>query len=234
MAGGEGSRAGGELPKQFHRLLGIPMLWWSVLAFHKEDPETQISIVMHPGFFDEYDEILKEQIAQSSGSDSDWMEKIRLVSGGRNRSHSVSNGILSLPDSADSLIAVHDAARPMASVDLIRRGWKCAEQNKSAVPAVRVYDSLRELPASGSEITDCRDSVAVDRSRFAAVQTPQIFRADILKAAYRLEDRPEFTDDASRVEALGVPVCLYEGFPENIKVTNPIDFAIAETLLKDK
>lgn len=219
MAGGEGRRAGGELPKQFVKLLGIPMLWWSVIAFHQEDPETEISIVMHPGFFDDYDIMLSELPEEVRNI------KVRLVAGGRNRGASVANGILELPDDPDTLIAVHDAARPLVSTDMIARGWESAVQTGSGVPVVPVSDSLREFT------TDNRFK-AVDRSRFVAVQTPQVFRADMLHKAYRLPDRPEFTDDASRVEAAGYDVTPYEGIPMNIKVTNPSDFTVAKALLE--
>lgn len=218
MAGGEGRRAGGEMPKQFVKLLGIPMLWWSVMAFHREDPETEISVVMHPGFFDDYDLMLSGLPREVRGI------PVRLVAGGRSRGESVANGLMALPDTRDALVAVHDAARPLVTTDMIARGWECAALNGTAVPACPVTDSLRELTEGGS--------TAVDRSRFVSVQTPQVFRADILKSAYRLEERPEFTDDASRVEADGGCITLYDGIPANLKVTNPADFAIAETLLK--
>lgn len=218
MAGGEGRRAGGEMPKQFHKLLGIPMLWWSVMAFHSEDPQTEISIVMHPGFFDYYDQMLDELPRDVRGI------RVRLVCGGRTRGESVANGILALPPSRSALIAVHDAARPLVTPELISRAWKCGESDLAAVPVCPVTDSLRRLTPDGSEV--------VDRSDFVAVQTPQVFRSDILHKAYDLEDRPEFTDDASRVQALGHKITLFDGTPSNIKVTNPVDFAIAETLLK--
>lgn len=220
MAGGEGRRAGGELPKQFAKLLGIPMLWWSVMAFHKEDPSTEISIVMHPGFFDDYDLMLSELPREVRGI------RVRLVAGGRSRQESVANGILALPDNRSTLIAVHDAARPLVTSDIISRGWECARINGAAVPVVPVSDSLRERVSDNA-------LQAVDRSRFVAVQTPQVFRADILHKSYRIEDRPEFTDDASRAEAAGFAVTPYDGMPSNIKVTNPSDFAIAETLLRE-
>ena len=218
MAGGEGRRAGGELPKQFVKLLGIPMLWWSVMAFHEEDPQTEISIVMHPGFFDDSDIMLSELPREVRDV------PVRLVAGGRSRAESVANGIMALPDDAETLIAVHDAARPLVTTELIRRAWECAGANGVAVPVCPVTDSLRELTGDG-------ESVAVDRSRFVSVQTPQTVRADILHRAYRLPERPEFTDDASRVGALGEKVTLFEGDPANIKVTNPRDFAIATALL---
>lgn len=220
MAAGEGLRAGDELPKQFHRLLGIPMLWWSVKAFYDEDPETRISIVMHPGYFAEYD------ICVSELPDEFRRIPVRLVAGGRNRSHSVANGILRLPDTENALIAVHDAARPMVSKKTIRDAWQQAASTGTAVPVVPVTDSLRE--------SDGNRSFAVDRSRFVAVQTPQVFRADILKMAFREDDSPNFTDEASRVEKSGHRIALTEGSPENMKVTNPLDFKIAEILLQNK
>lgn len=218
MAAGEGRRAGGELPKQFAKLLGIPALWWSVSAFHKEDLDTRIIIVLHPGFFDDF-EILHAELPED-------LRKIpfKLVCGGRTRGDSVANGLMSVEDSQDALVAVHDAARPMVTPEMISRGWKCARKNRAAVPVVPVTDTLRRLTPEGSE--------TVDRSQFVSVQTPQVFNADLLHRAYRLEDQPHFTDDASRVEALGIEVALYDGQPDNIKVTNPMDFTIAEALLR--
>lgn len=218
MAGGEGRRAGADIPKQFVELLGIPMLWWSVMAFHKADPETCIKIVMHPGFFADWDIIRDGIPSDVSDIETD------LRAGGRNRGESVRNGLMSVPDDNDTLVAVHDAARPLVSPEIISKAWEIAAETGSAVPVWPVSDSLRELSTDG-------DSHAVDRSRFVSVQTPQTFRADILHKAYHLEDKPHFTDDASRVEALGVDVSLFDGAPFNIKVTNPMDFAIARTLL---
>lgn len=218
MAGGVGRRAGGELPKQFTKLLGIPMLWWSVMAFHKEDATTEITIVMHPDFFDDYARMLEELPSELRNID------VKLAKGGNSRGESVKNGIKSIASSKESLIAVHDAARPLVTTRMITEGWQLAAQEGNAVPCCQVTDSIR--------IKEERASKAVDRSRFVSVQTPQVVRADILHNAYKLEEKAEFTDDASRVEALGLAINLYDGEPRNIKVTNPDDFAIAEALLK--
>lgn len=221
MAGGEGLRAGGEIPKQFRGLLGLPILWWSVKAFYHADPSTRISIVMHPGFFDLYDVMhaeLPREIREIP---------VRLVAGGLNRGHSVANGIMALPDTADALIAVHDAARPLVSEEIINRAWQAAAETGSAVPVIPVTDSLRRLGTDGN-------SEVVDRSKYVAVQTPQTFRADWLHAAYRQDDRPEFTDDASRVQAQGHKITLIEGSPTNLKITTPTDFTIAEQEARGK
>lgn len=221
LAGGAGTRAGGDMPKQFQTLLGIPLLWWSVRAFHRADPETEIAVVLHPGFFDWWD-IMCRDLPQE-----DRDIKVRLVCGGPDRPHSVLNGIMDLPDSTDALIAVHDGARPAVSVDLIRRGWRCAEENGVAFPACPVTDSLRERIEEPTPVTR-----PVDRSRFISVQTPQVFRADILKRAFaEAEDISLFTDDASLVQSVvGTPV-PFDGDPANIKVTNPLDFRIAAAIL---
>lgn len=220
MAGGEGRRAGSELPKQFVKLLGIPMLWWSVMAFHRQNPQTHIYVVMHPGFFADWDVMLSDLPAEVSNI------HVELRAGGRDRGESVRNGLMSVPDDADCLVAVHDAARPMLTPELVKSAFRIAGETGTAVPVWPVIESLRILEAGGG-------SRALDRSRYVTVQTPQTFRADLLHRAYELEERPEFTDDASRVEALGHTVTLFDGTPFNLKVTNPMDFQIAETLLRN-
>ncbi|MCM1369377.1 MAG: 2-C-methyl-D-erythritol 4-phosphate cytidylyltransferase [Candidatus Amulumruptor caecigallinarius] len=217
LAGGEGHRAGTEIPKQFINLCGVPMLWWSVRAFHRASPQAKIIVVLHPGFFADWN------IMYSTLSEADRMIDVKVVAGGRTRNDSVKNGLMSVSCDSHSYVAVHDAARPMLTVAMIERGWRCAAEHSTAVPAVPLTDSLRIVEKEGSR--------AVDRCDYVAVQTPQIFRADIIKQACELEDSPGFTDDASRVEASGHKIALYEGDPSNMKVTTPVDFPIAETLL---
>lgn len=230
LAGGDGTRAGGEMPKQFVRLLGIPMLWWSVRAFQKCDPDTRITLVMNPGYFDDWDIIFGELPEEDSHIN------IRLICGGRDRSHSVANGIMGLDADSDTLIAVHDAARPMLTPALAARLWECAAMHGSAVPCCPEVNSLRRLSTgciAGGNIVPVTDSTEVlDRNGILTVQTPQVFRADMLKDAYdkRSDDKP-FTDDASLVQNAGYPVTVCPGEPSNIKVTTPMDFIIAEALL---
>ncbi len=218
LAGGEGRRAGGTMPKQFHELCGRPIIWWSMKAFHDADPDTQLVLVLHPGFFDDWD------IIWNNLPESDRFE-YRLCCGGRNRCESVANGLMAESAVAGNLIAVHDAARPLVSRDLVNRCWQTAAKTQTAVPAVPVTDSLRKLGADGS-------SQAVDRSQYVAVQTPQTFDAELLKNAYSMRKSGEvYTDDASVVEAYGHSITLCEGEPINMKVTNPADFIVAEALM---
>lgn len=222
LAGGAGIRAGGEVPKQFRMLCGLPVVWWSVKAFHKEDPDVEIRVVLHPGFFDLWD------ILYSELPEKEKEIKVEMICGGRNRLESVKNGIMSIePGSGnETLIAVHDAARPLVATDIISRGWEKARKEKAAIPVVPMIDSIRKVASDGS--------VALDRSRYVRVQTPQVFWGDLLKEAYSHDLLPEMTDDASVVEARGVKISLYEGQEENIKITNPFDFKVAELLMKEK
>lgn len=222
VAAGSGRRAGSPLPKQFHPLGGRTVFMHSVIRFLDDAPEVTVIVVCHPDFIQ-----LVEKEMDGLGA-AEWL----VVPGGNSRPESVRNGLNAirtrLGTGKSALIAVHDAARPLVSALMIREGWHAAEEYLAAVPAVPVTDSLRQLSDEGR-------SEAVDRSRFVAVQTPQVFRADILLRAY---DRPKgdlslFTDDASLVEASGVPVALYPGSPENIKITHPRDFAIAEAILHE-
>ncbi len=215
VAGGVGSRSGDSLPKQFHDIGGHPMLWWTLKAFHDEDINTRLIVVMHADFIDYWKDI--------SGTDC---PPHLLTSGGVTRKDSVAEGLALIPDEAEGLVAVHDAARPLASCHLINEGWEEALKYGAVIPGLRVSDSLRE----GTE----EDNHSVDRSRYFAVQTPQVFDLHLLKSAYTkasLAESSIFTDDASVAEWAGNRIHIYEGDPTNIKVTYPGDFRIAADIL---
>jgi len=217
VAGGCGRRAGGEVPKQFQMLRGRPMLWWSMKAFMDEDESVSLVLVLHK----DYQELWHRMFQALPPSERFAHE---IAAGGETRYHSVKNGLSLIPEHRDAFVAVHDAARPMIAPQVIRRGWKAsAGNNCGAVPVVPVTDSLRLLSDNSSR--------AVDRTRFAAVQTPQIFPLALLRNAYRKPFSPLFTDDASVAEAAGVKCILYPGDTRNVKVTNPGDIAIAELIM---
>lgn len=219
VAGGEGNRAGGSIPKQFQLLKGVPMLWWSVRAFHEEDPDTKIILVLHPGFLDDWDILFSELPA------ADREIAVHVSCGGRSRLESVRNGLMSVPDGEEALVAVHDAARPLVTPSLIARGWEAAEKYKAAVPVTPMTDSIRRVDGNSSE--------AVPRKDYVKVQTPQVFDAALLKAVYDEPLTPDMTDDASVAEAAGSSIFLFEGSPYNLKVTDPLDLVIATTLLEN-
>ncbi len=216
VAGGEGNRAGGSIPKQFQLLKGVPVLWWSVRAFHEEDPSTKIILVLHPGFLDDWDIMFSEL------PEEDRKIPVHISCGGRSRLESVKNGLMSVPDE-DALVAVHDAARPLVTPELIARGWEAARRYKAAVPVVPMTDSIRRLDGDASQ--------AVPRKDYVKVQTPQVFDASLLKAAYHQTLGSGMTDDASVAEAAGHSICLFEGSPYNMKITGPMDLLVAATLM---
>ena len=215
VAGGSGSRMGGGIPKQFRSLNSRPVLWWSMKAFHDEDPHTGLILVLPPEFISLWEDFY------SSLPEPDRFPHL-IAAGGSTRSESVRNGLAMIHD-ADSLVAVHDGARPLVNVSTIAEGWKVALQEGAAIPVVPVTDSLRKLTADGS--------VCVDRSEYYAVQTPQVFQTSILSESYSRCDGMVFTDDAAVVENAGKKVSLYPGSPDNIKITNPKDMAIAAVLM---
>ncbi|MCM1221411.1 MAG: 2-C-methyl-D-erythritol 4-phosphate cytidylyltransferase [Muribaculaceae bacterium] len=216
VAGGVGSRSGDSLPKQFHEISGHPMLWWSLQAFHAENPETKLIVVMHKDFMDYWNKI--------KGIDCPPHE---VIAGGKTRTESVAAGLTLIPEDSDGLVAVHDAARPLVTLKVINDGWKFASEWQVGIPAISATESMRE----GTKW----DNHSVDRSKYFIIQTPQIFNTHLLRTAYdkaQTADDVVFTDDASVVEWSGHPIRLYEGDPRNIKVTYPSDFKLAEYMLQ--
>ena len=212
VAGGSGSRAGGARPKQFRFLGGMPVLARTINTFAAALPGAEIVAVLpeqHIGFW------------KNLSARFDVAEH-KIAAGGAERFHSVRNGLAALT-SDPGLIAVQDGVRPLGSVAMIRRVAEAAAKHGAAIPVVEPVDSFRETDGAASQI--------IDRRLLRIVQTPQIFRAEVLRRAYESEYRAEFTDDASVVEAVGQAVCLAEGERENLKLTTPGDFVIAEALI---
>jgi 2-C-methyl-D-erythritol 4-phosphate cytidylyltransferase len=141
-----------------------------------------------------------------------------VVAGGATRSASVRAGLAAVPDRVE-IIVIHDAARPLARSALVRSVIDAVRNGAdAAVPGIDVTDTIRS-----------REGGVLDRSQLVAVQTPQAFRADILRRAH--EGEPEATDDSSLVEAIGGSVVIVEGQPDNFKITTPSDLKIAGFLL---
>ena len=212
VAGGSGSRMGGTLPKQFAFVGGEPILVRTINSFAAAIPSAKIIVVLPAAQIDFWRNLsARFRVARHS-----------VVEGGKERFYSVLNGITAMSDAVD-LIAVHDGVRPFASKELILRTVECAVQHGSAIPVVVPVDSLRVASEDGS-------SVPIDRSTLRAVQTPQIFDAATLRAAYDTPFNPAFTDDASVVEHMGERVSLCDGERFNIKITTPEDMIMAEAI----
>ena len=215
VAGGSGKRMGGSLPKQFSIIGGKPILAHTINAFRKALPASRILVVLPS----DYIEFWKNLASRFE------VAKHTVVEGGKERFYSVKNGIEALSDAVD-LIAVQDGVRPFVSKELILRAVACAAENGSAIPVVKAVDSYRAVDGEESHI--------VDRTPLRIVQTPQIFAAPILRAAYDTLFSAEFTDDASVVEASGEKVTLCEGDYLNIKITTPNDLALANAIIESR
>ncbi len=221
VAGGTGKRMGATVPKQFLLLMGRPLLCCTIEAFHRFDPAMPIVLVL-PG----------DQIPVWGALCINFHFDVphQVVAGGEERFHSVRNGLACVTH--DGLVAVHDGVRPLLSADLIARCFAAAEEHGAAIPVVPISSSVRELTTEGSTSAPLSASKAIDRSRLRAVQTPQCFRAPLLRRAFELPYDPAFTDEATLVERLGVAVHLVEGEEQNIKVTTPFDLKVAEAVLE--
>lgn len=214
VAGGRGTRMGGPQPKQFLELAGRPVLMHTLEAFDRWDASARLIVVLPEDQIDTWKRLCG---AHAFGRIH------RVVAGGETRFHSVRNGLGSV--ASNGLIAVHDGVRPLVAPSVIAACFAAAADGGAAVPVVPVVESVREVDADGG-------SRPVDRTRLRVVQTPQVFRADVLRAAYCLPYDPRFTDDASVVEASGVAVRLVPGNRENIKLTTPMDLLLAEQLMR--
>lgn len=150
----------------------------------------------------------------------------KLSEGGATRFESVSNALKQIPDEESALVAVHDAVRPLVNRKTILNVFKEAEMYNNAVPAIPMSDSIRKITTA--------KSIAVDRTKYCIIQTPQCFLVSVLKRAYEQPYQLYFTDDATVVEDLGEQIRLIDGNNDNIKITTPTDLVIAEALLKSR
>ncbi len=216
VAGGSGTRFGGEVPKQFQLLCGRPVLMHTIDKFAAAG--ATVTLVLPQAHH-----ALWHELCDKHG----YTTPHAIATGGASRFESVSNGMATLPLAEGDVVAVHDGVRPLVSVDLIEATYETATRTGSAIPAITPSDSIRMVDADGS-------SHQLLRSDLRAVQTPQTFDASLLKGAYDVEFSPLFTDDASVVEAAGHTVTLVEGQPSNIKITHPIDLIVAERLMNDE
>ncbi len=216
VAGGSGTRMGTTVPKQFLSVNELPVLMHTLLAFYNSIAKPHLILALPAGFHDYW-----KQLCHSHNFDIDHT----LVIGGETRFHSVKAAFNNVT-AKNSVIAVHDAVRPLINTTLIDAAYNQAIEKGNAIVAVKSRDSIRQLK-DGLTVSLKRDEIYL-------VQTPQIFQYTQLKAAYLQEYTDAFTDDASVVEAAGFDIHLIEGDNQNIKITFPEDIAIAEMILKGR
>lgn len=216
LAAGESRRMDG-VDKLFAPVGGIPVLLRSLRAFARSESVDSIVVAAARGNVKRVRELASEIGARKAAP-------IYIVEGGARRQDSVAAALAEIGDAA-GVVLVHDGARPFVSERIIADAVRTAAEFGAAVPAVPVKDTIK-LTAPDMTVAD-----TPPRNRLWAAQTPQAFRADILREAHRRVSESA-TDDAAMVEALGYPVKLFTGDPRNIKITAPEDLAIAETIAR--
>lgn len=215
VAAGSSVRMGG-LEKLFAPLGGRPLLAHTLAAF-QSCPAVQRVVVV----------LAAENLARGLAlAEEEGLDKVRTVClGGRRRQESVWEGMEAL--GACAWVVVHDGARPLVTPQLIEEGLAAAGETGAAVCALPSQDTVKRVDEQGRVLR------TLDRRRLWLIQTPQVFRYDILREAHQRSRRPA-TDDAALVERLGHPVRVYRGSPRNLKVTTPEDLFLAEALLKSQ
>lgn len=207
VGGGRGTRMGAGLAKQFRFLGEKRVAEYSVNCFRKFAPEAKIWLVIAEEYLDLAREI--------------WgaIPEVRIIAGGEERFYSVKRAVMQIE--AQGLVFVHDMVRPCVSQELLERCYAGAEKYGSAIPFLSVSDTVRYA------------GKVIERKQVQLIQTPQTFRADWLKNAFKQDFRPEFTDEASVVEQAAYPLHFVQGDRENLKITYLEDLPFAEFLCRN-
>ncbi len=218
LAAGASIRMGND--KILARLAELPVLARTLMPFQDSDCIQEIVVVTTAEKLLEVTELCREY---------NIGKVTKVVTGGKTRAESALTGVSEVNSQAD-LIAIHDGARPLVTEDLIRRTVEAASGRYAAVPAIRSTDTLKTADEDG-KITG-----SVDRSTTWRIQTPQVFKADLIKGALTkaMKQGLPLTDDSSAMDVLGVTTYIVEGDEENIKLTKPLDLLLAEAILRNR
>ena len=212
VAGGSGKRMGMETPKQFLELAGRPVLMHTIERFREFSDSIEIITVLPENQLRFWNELRKKYSFDVPHT---------LVKGGSKRFNSVQHGLEFV--NSPGLVAIHDGVRPLVRLETITRCFETAEKYGNAIPVISPADSLRMQTEN--------NNYPVNRMHIKQIQTPQVFDVAKIKKAYMQDFDPSFTDDATVLEKTGEKIHLVEGNRENIKITNPEDLFIAQTLL---
>jgi len=213
VAAGTGKRMGG-LDKLFTEVAGKSLLAHAIAPFQECAAVGRIVLVTSAE-----DVQRGRDLVERHG----FAKVTAVVRGGARRQDSVRAGLEALANC--EYVAVHDGGRPLVTVDLIERGLAAARETGAAVPGVRIPDTVKEAGVDGVVAR------TLDRSTLWAIQTPQVFRRDLLERAHS-KVTAEMTDDAAMLEALDEAVRVFEGDRRNLKVTVAQDLAVVRGLLE--
>jgi len=214
VAGGSGTRMNSEVPKQFLKLAGKPILMHTIQKFYDFNAAIKIIVVLPTNQIDFWKQLIKEY---------NFLIEHTVVSGGETRFHSVKNGLASITED-EGIVGIHDGVRPLVSLQTIKNCFEASEKLGNASPAIALQDSIRFVEGENSK--------SVSRSDYKLVQTPQCFKLALIKKAFLQDYSNLFTDDASVFEADGGKINLVDGNIENTKITTPFDLKLAESYIK--
>ncbi|MEZ2229649.1 MULTISPECIES: 2-C-methyl-D-erythritol 4-phosphate cytidylyltransferase [unclassified Microcoleus] len=219
-AAGSGRRMGSQRNKLLLTLVGKPLLSWTLAAAEASGHITWIGIMGQPDDFPDFEAIL---------SDLSLTKPVKLIQGGATRQESVYNGLQALPAESDRVL-IHDGARCLATAELFDRSSEALLSCPGLIVAIPVKDTIKVV----DEHRIVRDTP--ERSNLWAAQTPQGFEVQLLKKCHQegREKGWEVTDDAALFEKCGLPVRIVEGEETNLKVTTPVDLALAEFILRQR
>lgn len=218
VAAGSGTRFAGDKPKQFVEILGKPLIFHTLSRFQSCSAVDQMVLVVA--------EHAISEIENSPFTES--LSKLKtIVAGGASRAESVQRGLAAV-GSETTVVAVHDGARPLVSVDEIAATIAKAAETGAACLVGEVNDTIKMI--RGNEI-----AATLDRTKLRRALTPQAFAVDLLRRAFEIGDLSDaVTDECYLVEKLGHPIAFIEGSSQNIKITRPEDLLLAELLLRQE
>ncbi|MEX0367809.1 MAG: 2-C-methyl-D-erythritol 4-phosphate cytidylyltransferase [Ruegeria sp.] len=210
VAAGRGTRAGGDVPKQWRVLAGQPVVAWTLDAFATHPDIDQLVLVIH-----------REDAVRVEGL---GLADVTVVHGGADRSASVKAGLAAVTRATSVLI--HDVARPLIRADTISQVIAALSEHPGAAPALPVTDAL--WTGAKGQVTGTQDRTGLFRA-----QTPQGFHLDAIRAAHAAHAGGA-ADDVAVARAHGLAVAIVDGDEDNLKITHPADFERAERILRGR
>ena len=219
VAAGSASRMGG-IDKILAELDGKPVIVHTLRAFEACEDIDELILVVRKDRLEEIKQVLTPYKIKKT---------LKFVIGGDSRMDSVCNGLEAVSSKA-KLVAIQDGARPLVTPEIIHAAVRAAEKCHAAAPAIPVKDTIKVIGSDG------KTKESPDRSTLRAVQTPQVFDLDLLRAAWELarKEKKDYTDDCGAMEGMGMRVYLTEGSEDNLKITTPLDLEIAGLIMKGR
>lgn len=214
VAGGSGKRMAANIPKQFLLLKEIPILQHTIQRFLNYNNEINIVLVLPEKEIEYWKSICKKY---------NFKTNYKIIKGGAERFFSVKNALSEI--ASEGYTGIHDGVRPLVSIQTIATCFNAAKKFNAVVPVLDMVESVRRVAEN--------KNFAVNRTDYKLVQTPQVFKTELIKKAYNQDYNSDFTDDARVIESIGQKVFIVDGNRENIKITSPTDLKIAEVLINE-